>query len=350
MSTSYLPAISVIVPIYNVQGYLSQCLESIADQTYHDFEVLCINDGSTDGSVDIIRRFECQDERFVLIDKANGGYGSACNLGLSRARGQWISIIEPDDWIEPEMYAEMIEFAQSFSCEIDIVKSSWNDVFDWDDPQRMTSKPGFLSGRVPSSSVPGPAIDTPILLEGHPSIWSSLYHRDFLDRNGIRFNEYPGAGWADNPFYIEVMCRARSIVYLDRRYYNYRRELASDKPRTASSASISMPFERWIDMLGIIERFANHQPAVLAAHHLRGMNYACDSIAQFGWDNDLVQAGTREVFSKMNPHIILSHPKISREKKRFFCKVTGAPFKLMGVSGRISYLLSELLFRARHRV
>lgn len=106
--------ISVIVPIYNVQDYLAQCLDSLAAQTYADFEVLCINDGSTDGSAEIVRQFTSADKRFVLVDKVNGGYGSACNLGLSRARGQWVSIIEPDDWVEPTMYEDMLAYASGF--------------------------------------------------------------------------------------------------------------------------------------------------------------------------------------------------------------------------------------------
>lgn len=349
MSTSIAPAISVIVPIYNVQEFLAQCLESLASQTFSDFEVLCINDGSTDRSADIVRQMARDDERFILIDKANGGYGSACNTGLRRARGRWVSIIEPDDWIESSMFEDMVSFAGGFPSEIDIVKTSWTDVFDWDDPQNMNSKPGFLSGRMPTSSVPGSISEMPILLEGHPSIWSSLYRRAFLIQNDICFNEYPGAGWADNPFYIEVMCRARSIVYLDRRYYNYRRELPRPKPLVASESAISIPFDRWLDMLGIIDRLGQDNPRVLAALYLRGVNYACEAIARYGWDSGVIQAKTREVFSKMDADVILAHPKISLSKKRFYCSVTGTAFRLQGVSGRMRYLLSEFIFRASHR-
>lgn len=349
VETSHAPMISVIVPIYNVQDYLAQCLDSLAAQTYADFEVLCINDGSTDGSAEIVRQFTSADKRFVLVDKVNGGYGSACNLGLSRARGQWVSIIEPDDWVEPTMYEDMLAYASGFFCDIDIVKTSWTDVFDWDNPQRMVLKPGFLTGRMSTSTAPAPVTELPILLEGHPSIWSSLYRRAFLDQNEIRFNEYPGAGWADNPFFIEVMCRACSIVYLDRRFYNYRRELSGSKPRTASDATICIPFDRWLDMLDIIERIGKPDPVILDAHYLRGMNYAFEAIARFGWDNDLVQSKTREVFSKMDLDAVLSHPKISCGKKRFFCNVTGATYRLKGVAGRVAYLTSELIFRLSSR-
>ena len=86
--------VSVIVPIYNTEKFLDQCLSSIEAQTYKNFEVLCINDGSTDGSRDIILAHAEKDPRIKLVDKENGGYGQGCNLGLSLAKGEWVSIIE----------------------------------------------------------------------------------------------------------------------------------------------------------------------------------------------------------------------------------------------------------------
>ena len=96
--------VSVIVPIYNVEKYLDQCLDSIEAQTHRNIEVLCINDGSTDGSRAIMAAHAKKDPRVRVIDKENGGYGQGCNRGLSLAKGEWVSIIEPDDWIDPTMY------------------------------------------------------------------------------------------------------------------------------------------------------------------------------------------------------------------------------------------------------
>lgn len=349
MSASISPVISVIVPIYNVREFLDQCLASIATQSFRDFEVLCVNDGSTDGSVDIIRRYSHDDSRFVLLDKVNGGYGSACNFGLERARGDWISIIEPDDWIEPTMFEDMVSFARGFRSDVDIVKTSWTDVDQWDDPRHIRFSPGYLSGRLPDSSSPAPVIEMPVLLEGHPSIWTCLYRRAFLMDNAIRFNEYPGAGWADNPFYIEVLCRANSIVFLDHRYYNYRRELNRPITRTVSDSTLSIPFDRWNDMMDIIEDLGVDNEDVLAAMHLRGVNYAFDAARRFGADNGVIKAKTAEVFSRMNPDIVLSHPKISSSKKRAFCTVTGAPYKPRAAISRFRYLVSELVFRLRSK-
>ena len=103
------PTVSVIIPIFNVEKYLAQCLDSIRAQD-EPLQVLCVNDGSTDGSKEIIERYVELDSRFVLVDKPNGGYGNAVNVGLDHATGDYISIIEPDDWIEPGMYTEMIDY------------------------------------------------------------------------------------------------------------------------------------------------------------------------------------------------------------------------------------------------
>ena len=92
--------ISVLVPIFNVEKYLREALDSLVQQTFQDFEVICINDGSTDHSLEIIQAYQQQDSRFCILDKTNSGYGDSMNQGLKLARGEYIAILEPDDWIE----------------------------------------------------------------------------------------------------------------------------------------------------------------------------------------------------------------------------------------------------------
>ena len=185
--------ISVIVPVYNTGAYLSQCLESILAQTHKNLEVICVNDGSTDESPAIMHSFAERDSRVRVIDKPNGGYGQGCNRGIDEARGEWISIIEPDDWIDPGMYGDMLAFSDGFDETVDIIKTPWIDVLGWDDPSTQTEHPCMLKYRLRQSRKPVSISDVPILLAYHPSIWSALYRRDFLIEHGIRFIEYPGA-------------------------------------------------------------------------------------------------------------------------------------------------------------
>ena len=235
--------VSVIVPTYNTEAFLDQCLLSIRNQTHTELEILCVNDGSTDGSLAIMQRHAAEDARIRIIDKENGGYGAGCNRGIAEARGEWVSIIEPDDWIDSTMYEEMLAFAAGFSRPVDIVKTPWWDIKYWDDPERMKPYPCLLTGRVRRSEAPATIRELPQLLAYHPAIWSALYRRDFLLEAGIRFPEYPGAGWADNPFLIDTMCQARGIVYLDRPFYRYRADLPGSTRNHATPEAVTRPFD-----------------------------------------------------------------------------------------------------------
>ena len=97
-----MPKVSVIIPVYNTSKYLNQCLESIQNQTFTDFEAICINDGSTDSSLEILKEFASKDDRFIIINKKNEGQGIARNLGIQQANGEYIIFIDSDDWLETE--------------------------------------------------------------------------------------------------------------------------------------------------------------------------------------------------------------------------------------------------------
>ena len=317
--------VSVIVPIYNTEKFLDQCLSSIEEQAHRNLEVLCINDGSTDGSRDIILAHAEKDPRIKLVDKENGGYGQGCNLGLSLAKGEWVSIIEPDDWIEPGMYADMLSFAASFDETIDIVKTPWIDIRYWDDPERQKPHPSTMKGHVKTSTRPFTIAEETTLIEMHPSIWSAIYRRAFLEEHAIRFPEYPGAGWADNPFLIETMCQAKDIVYLDEAYYNYRSDLPGSTKNHKTAEAVTRPFDRWIDMMRVIDRLGITDERILRAHYLRGFNYVFGAIYDDGWENPLVKEGAEKVFSMMRPELVADIPNLAPHRKKFFYDLMGLP-------------------------
>lgn len=95
------PKVSILVPCFNVERYVAECLQSLQQQTLDDFEVICLNDGSTDNTLNIIRQTVGNDNRFHIIDKPNSGYGATMNLGLTLAKGDYIGIVESDDFVEP---------------------------------------------------------------------------------------------------------------------------------------------------------------------------------------------------------------------------------------------------------
>lgn len=125
------PKVSVLVPICNVERYLEECLDSLAAQSFTDFEVLCINDGSTDGSRAIIQSYMDADERFRVIDKPNSGYGASMNMGLANAIGEYIAILESDDFFEPNALELLVDAAERNQS--DVVKADF--YLYWSTPQ-----------------------------------------------------------------------------------------------------------------------------------------------------------------------------------------------------------------------
>lgn len=212
------PEVSVLIPIYNVERYLEQCLESLRDQTYGDFEAICINDGSTDGSRAIIQRFLDDDPRFRVIDKENSGYGASMNRGLNAARGRYVAILESDDFYEPDALAVLHEAAEKNSAEV--VKANFN--LYWSRPEERREL-----FRVVDTSEEGrtlrPLDDLAIFFR-KPSIWSGLYRRDFLTANDIRFLETPGASYQDSGFNFKVWAAAERASFVGAPVLNYRQD------------------------------------------------------------------------------------------------------------------------------
>lgn len=110
--------VSIIVPVYDAEKYLDRCLNSIFQQTLEDIEIICVNDGSNDGSLDIIKKYAKKDTRICIVDKKNGGLVSARKAGVSEAKGKYIGFVDSDDWIEPEMYEKLYSHARDSNCDI----------------------------------------------------------------------------------------------------------------------------------------------------------------------------------------------------------------------------------------
>ena len=98
-----MPLVSVIIPVYNVEEYLRQCLDSVREQTLSDIEIICVNDSSTDGSLSILEEYAKKDPRIQVVTQPNGGAGAARNKGLSMAAGKYLSFLDSDDFFEPDM-------------------------------------------------------------------------------------------------------------------------------------------------------------------------------------------------------------------------------------------------------
>ncbi len=296
--------ISVVVPIYNVEKYLGQCLESIAAQTLEDIEIICVNDGSKDNSLKIIEKFAAQDKRFKIIDKENSGYGHSMNVGIAAAQGEYIGIIESDDFIEPKMYEDLYTLAVQGNA--DLVKSDWYDY--WSSPEKT-----IKAGKIAKSRT-GKICQTkndPLILKIRPTIWSAIYKREFLTQNNIKFLETPGASYQDASFAFKVAALAGKIMFSNKAYYYYRQD------NSGSSMNSKSKVYCICDEYKELGAFLDSQPQLKADFN------SCKLIMQYRaymWNLSRIDKDLREEFTK---HFSLEFKKYFEEgelTKEFFRK------------------------------
>lgn len=320
--------VSVILPIYNAMPYLGQALDSVQSQTHKNIEIICVNDGSTDDSLAVIQAHAAADERIKVIDKENEGYGASMNRGIAAATGQWIALVEPDDWIEPGMYQDMLNFAASFGVEgnsIDIIKTPyWSITYPGTTRERKCQCP--YKYKVKQSKHVSNIHELVTLYYHHPSIWSAIYRKSFLDENEIRFLPIPGAGWADNPFFTETLLKARGVVYLDDAYYCYRADTLSQADVFHRNNPL-IPFERWNQMLDIIEECGgDSDEELLMAHYSHGFLYMSGVFEAVSLDEDeAVREATRKMCMRMRPELVDRMANVKPGVRRLFAEMREMP-------------------------
>ena len=215
------PKVSVIIPVYNVESYLRECLDSVVDQTLKDIEIICVNDGSTDGSSEILQEYASQDYRIAVINKSNAGYGAAINDGIAAATGEYIGIVESDDYILSNMYEVLYSTATRFNLP-DIVKSDFCRF--WGVGKSRTFEHVSLSKKdAYYDRLCNPSADCGMLRTNgiNPP---GIYKRDFIVKNDIRLNETPGASYQDNGLWFQLFVFGETAVFVKEDLYMVRRD------------------------------------------------------------------------------------------------------------------------------
>lgn len=195
-------------------------MDSLLAQTLgDDMEIVAVNDGSTDGGSDMLRDYAEKDARIRLVEKSNAGSGHTFNTGMDHARGEYVGFLESDDYSAPEMFDELYREAEKFG-KPDIVKAAFMECFEEESKKRAVSIREDLPGRICRVDQE-PDILCEFLPPGH---WSAVYRKEFLEREKIRFLETPGAAYQDVSFFAKTFLSAKSIVFLDRPLYFYRKD------------------------------------------------------------------------------------------------------------------------------
>lgn len=247
--------VSIVVPVCNVEKYLRQCLDSIAAQTLKDIEVIIVNDGSKDSSGDICDEYVAKDPRFSVIHKPNSGYGSSMNIGFSACTGEYIGIIESDDYADEEMFEDLYNTA--VKNDSDVVKSNFYFYYSAIEDKNEFGEvmPRWLCGWnfCPTTDLKG--MNEVRFWNAKPSIWSAIYKRSFIEdiirnnnageaiMNGcvvknqkgerviektkVIFNETPGASYQDASFSFKVWASAKRAFCIYAAYLHYRQDNAN---------------------------------------------------------------------------------------------------------------------------
>lgn len=242
--------ISVIIPVYNVENYLRECLTSVIHQTLDDIEIICVNDGSTDNSLRILKEYEDLDNRITLIHKSNKGLGSTRNFGMKYAKGKYLFFFDSDDYLELNALEELYNYAEENSLDFLIFQAINYD----SDKKEFFETEYFSMNKLKQSnqySIFNYNDLDDLIFNISVTAWQKLYNRDFIESIGAKFSE--GLIFEDNIFFWEVLLNAKRIGFLPKFFYIR---------RVHSKSIMSFKDERFIDSIEvnrqIIEKFREY--------------------------------------------------------------------------------------------
>ena len=242
--------VSIIVPVCNVEIYLNECMDSIVNQTLQEIEIICVNDGSKDSSLSILKEYAMKDWRVKIVDKENAGYGHAMNIGIDMARGEYIGIVEPDDYVESRMFEQLYEICHH--KDLDFVKSNFKRFYGKRENRLFENVPltekSWYYDRVINPS------EEPIILKLTMNIWTGIYQTHFIKKNIIRFNETPGASFQDNGFWIQTIALAEKVMFINDYFYMNRRDNPKSSVKNTEKAFCVLDEFKYIDNF-----FYNHE-------------------------------------------------------------------------------------------
>ena len=233
------PQVSIIVPVYNVENYIERCLNSLVNQTFKDIEIITINDGSTDKSLELINKYVKEDIRVSVIDLGDEGVSYCRNLGVEKANGKYIMFVDSDDWIDSNMIEAMYKKAEE--NKLDLVMCSYIREFKDHSKEKIFNLPEeiiYKEDKVKNEllrKLVGPIkeeLSNPEMLDALGTVWGKLYRTDILKENKIKFVDLKEIGSAeDTLFNIFTFNYLSKVMFLNKPMYHYWR----DNPKSVTS-------------------------------------------------------------------------------------------------------------------
>ncbi len=241
------PKISVIIPVYNTEKYLRQCLTSVVNQTLKDIEIICVNDGSTDDSLKILQEYAQKDERIKIINKYNGGLSSARNEGIKLASAKYIGFVDSDDWIDKETYEVAFQVAEK-NKDVDLI--CWGaQVFADELGVNSCSSQNYHKLKFNGKK----ELTDDTCLNITVTVWNKLYKSEIIKKNNILFEE--GLLFEDNPFFWKYVANSRYCYIINKYFYHYLKRKNSIMGISVSKKSLKL-YDR---LIGFEKTFSYYQ-------------------------------------------------------------------------------------------
>lgn len=298
------------MPSYNEENFIDKCLESVVNQTFESIEIICVDAGSSDGTLDVIERYADEDSRVKLIHSDIKSYGHQMNLGMSQAIGEYIGIVETDDYIDEKMYESLYDL--TFGGTADIAKVNFFHLYS-DDPNDFRYRIDSSKKDLPKEKFQ--LSNNLNFIKGHPCIWAAIYKKSFLEENNIKFIEELGAGWVDNPFLFETAICADSIAYSEKPYYYYRELNPNSSSNDLKDVKVTMT--RLLDVFDILEKYSCTGDDYMSVFYIRIFSHLRALMTKYGGDErEDVLPYVRQVLHKMKEEIVLSD--FGREDQKLY--------------------------------
>lgn len=215
--------VSVILPSLNVVSYIEECLESVINQTMKEIEIICVDAGSDDGTAEILEKYKNKDSRIKVLHSPKKSYGLQVNMGIDKAQGEYIGIVDTDDFVKADMYETLFSYAKEKNA--DFVKGDFEVFVHADNgeqifmPYNVTWACSAQYEKCFTKEDFAESMVTPDVF-----LWNGIYKRLFLSENGIRFNETPGAAIQDCGVRYKIALCVKRGYYIQKSVYCYRRD------------------------------------------------------------------------------------------------------------------------------
>ncbi len=223
--------ISVVVPVYNVEEFLPKCLKSLIEQTYKNIKIICIDDGSTDNSMAVLKEFEKKDKRITVISKKNGGLSSARNAGLKKCDTEFVMFCDSDDYYSEDMCEKMLDAVEKDesdlgACSLQVIYLTHGEMGESDRNYYRLS----YAGKQP--------VYDELIMKTDVSVLNKIFRMDIIKKYRISFPE--GFNNEDFYFYNAYMSVSKTISFVNRRLYNYVRREGSIMSENFEAGKLSM--------------------------------------------------------------------------------------------------------------